>query len=115
MRRRLAIGVTVAAVLAGAALTRSFFQAPRSLQLDETALHEYGGVYQWGPNAFIYLQLWNEVTPTRQLVAFDESGEVRALYATDRDRFFAGPVLLSRTQLNPESSFSAIVPEGSLR
>ncbi len=26
-----------------------------------------------------------------QLVAFDESGELRALYATDPDRFFAGP------------------------
>src|SRR5207302_942089 len=26
-----------------------------------------------------------------QLVAFDESGDVRMLYPTDRDRFFAGP------------------------
>ena len=36
-------------------------------------------------------RLWSELTGTNQLVAFDESGEVRALYPTDRDRFFAGP------------------------
>jgi pimeloyl-ACP methyl ester carboxylesterase len=54
-------------------------------------LREYAGTYQWGPDAFLYLQLWNEFAGTDQLVAFDESGDVRTLYPTDRDRFFAGP------------------------
>jgi hypothetical protein len=47
---------------------------------DEEVLREYAGVYQWGPNAFVYLQMWSEFTGTSQLGAFDESGEVRALY-----------------------------------
>jgi pimeloyl-ACP methyl ester carboxylesterase len=35
--------------------------------------------------------LWQELTGTNQLVAFDEGGEVRVLYPTEHDRFFAGP------------------------
>lgn len=54
-------------------------------------LREYVGAYQWEPNAFIYLQMWNELTGKDQLVAFDESGDVRTLYPTNHDRFFAGP------------------------
>jgi pimeloyl-ACP methyl ester carboxylesterase len=64
-------------------------QAP--VHLDESVLHEYAGVYQWDRDAFVYLQLWSELSGTNQLVAFDESGEVRTLYPSDRDRFFAGP------------------------
>jgi dienelactone hydrolase len=67
------------------------FQLTRVRPLDGRMLREYNGAYQWGPNAFVYLQTWNELTATDQLVAFDESGDVRALYPTDRDRFFAGP------------------------
>jgi pimeloyl-ACP methyl ester carboxylesterase len=59
--------------------------------VDEKILHEYVGTYQWEPNAFVYLQMWSEFTGKNQLVAFDESGEVRTLYPTDDDRFFAGP------------------------
>lgn len=58
------------------------------------SLREYTGVYRWGPDAFVYLQLWNEFTgfdKPSQLVAFDESGDVRTLYPTDRDQFTAGP------------------------
>src|SRR5439155_784226 len=47
--------------------------------------------YQWGRDDFLYLQLWSEFTGKNELVAFDESGEVRTLYPTDRDQFFAGP------------------------
>ena len=68
-------------------------QAPAVRPADEQALREYTGVYRWAPNAFVYLQMWEEGSgfgkPT--LVAFDESGEVRTLYPTDRDQFFAGP------------------------
>ena len=60
-------------------------------QLDESVLREYAGVYQWDRDAFVYLQPWSELSGTNQLVAFDESGEVRTLYPEDRDHFFAGP------------------------
>ena len=66
-------------------------QAPATRTADEKALGEYTGVYQWDHDAFTYLQVWSEFTGTNQLVAFDESGDVRVLYATDRDRFSAGP------------------------
>jgi len=62
--------------------------------VDEKALREYSGVYRWGPNAFVYLQMWNEFsgfTKPSELVAFDESGEIRVLYPTDRDQFVTGP------------------------
>ena len=60
-------------------------------QLDESVLREYAGVYEWDRDAFVYLQPWSELGGTNQLVAFDESGEVRTLYPEDRDHFFAGP------------------------
>jgi len=66
-------------------------QSPVARSVDEDVLREYAGVYQWDANAFSYLQMWNELTGKNQLVAFDESGDVRTLYPTDRDRFFAGP------------------------
>src|SRR5207245_10576921 len=66
-------------------------QSPVARSVDEDVLREYAGVYQWDANAFSYLQMWNEFTGKNQLVAFDESGDVRTLYPTDRDRFFAGP------------------------
>lgn len=53
-------------------------------------LSNYAGVYQWGPNAFVYLQTWAELTGQPQLVAFDEDGEVRALYPAGTDQFTAG-------------------------
>ena len=28
--------------------------------MDEKALREYAGAYRWGPNAFVYLQMWGE-------------------------------------------------------
>src|SRR5262249_854919 len=69
-------------------------QAPAVLPMEEKILRGYAGVYQWGPDAFVYLQMWDEFTGfgnPGQLVAFDESGEIRTLYPTDRDRFFTGP------------------------
>jgi pimeloyl-ACP methyl ester carboxylesterase len=66
-------------------------QAPTVRTVGEDVLREYPGVYQWERDAFLYLQLWGELTGKNQLVAFDESGEVRALYPTGPDQFFAGP------------------------
>ena len=95
MRRPIVIGGAAFAVLLAAVIVRTAFQAPTVRALDERALREYVGVYQWDANAFLYLQLWNEFTGFAnpgQLVAFDESGDVRTLYPTpDDDRFFAGP------------------------
>jgi len=54
-------------------------------------LRELTGTYQWGPNAYLYLQTWNELSGTPQLVAFDESGKVRSLYPQSNGRFVAGP------------------------
>jgi uncharacterized protein len=90
MHWRTAIGATVATALL-VVVARSAVQSPAVRSVEEKVLREYAGVYQWKPNAFVYLQIWNEFTGTNQLGAFDESGEVRALYPTDHDRFFAGP------------------------
>src|SRR6266550_4535209 len=91
MRRRLTmIAPAIAGFLVGALATASSCQ-PRMSAVGEDVLREYVGTYQWGPDAFLYLQLWSELSAKNQLVAFDESGEVRTLYPTDRDRFFTGP------------------------
>jgi pimeloyl-ACP methyl ester carboxylesterase len=93
MRAWRAIGATVATALIGVVSARSVLQTPAVRSVDEKVLREYSGVYQWGPNAFLYLQMWEEFSGfgKPKLVAFDESGEARTLYPTDRDQFFAGP------------------------
>lgn len=73
---------------------RSTLQTPAVRIVEERALREYTGVYRWEPDGFIYLQMWKEFTgfdKPSPLVAFDESGEVRVLYPTGHDQFFAGP------------------------
>jgi pimeloyl-ACP methyl ester carboxylesterase len=84
------IAATLWAVLLGGKSVRSAPQAPTVRAVDERILRGYAGVYQWEPNAFLYIQMWSEFTGKNQLVAFDESGEVRTLYPIDGDRFFAG-------------------------
>jgi pimeloyl-ACP methyl ester carboxylesterase len=68
-------------------------QAPAVSAVDEKLLREYSGVYQWEKDGFVYLQMWDEFSGfgKPQLVSFDESGQVRTLYPTGRDQFFAGP------------------------
>lgn len=68
-------------------------------------LREYVGTYQWETSGFIYLQMWNEFTGTDQLVAVDESGEVRTLYLTDNDNFFAGPSAAVSTAIESSIKF----------
>src|SRR2546427_10396906 len=89
--KRTMIVATIAAVLLGTRIECSMSQTASEHAPDEKVLSEYCGTYRWEPGGFLYLQLWHEFTGTNQLVAFDESGEVRTLYPTDRDRFFAGP------------------------
>ena len=92
-RRGVAIGATIVVALFGGLDAISARQTPIVQPADEKALREYAGVYQWGPNAFVYLQMWEEFRGfgKPRLVAFDESGDVRPLYRTGDDQFFAGP------------------------
>jgi pimeloyl-ACP methyl ester carboxylesterase len=91
--RGVAIPATIVAALFGGLIAISARQTLVVRPVDEKTLREYTGVYQWRPNAFVYLQMWEEFSGfgKPKLVAFDESGEVRTLYPTDRDQFFAGP------------------------
>jgi len=88
---RPAIVTAAATVLLGLDAVVTGCQGPVIRAVDEQALREYVGTYEWTPDRFVYLQLWSELTGKNQLVAFDESGELRALYPTDRDVFFSGP------------------------
>jgi hypothetical protein len=97
MRLWTAIGASVAIGFLRISIACSTAQTPAVRPVDETALREYSGAYQWGTNAFPYLRVWNEFTGTHQLVALDESGEGRTLCQMDRDRFFAGPAAAAPT------------------
>src|SRR3954462_224451 len=92
-RKGVAIGATIVATLFGALDAISGRQSPIVQPADEKALREYTGVYQWDSDAFVYLQMWDEFSGfgKPQLVVFDESGDVRTLYPTDSNQFFAGP------------------------
>ena len=90
MRKWIVVGLIVLAGLSSAHIAPSL-QSPAIREVDEATLREYTGAYQWDRNAFLYLQIWPELTGTNQLVAFDESGELRILYPTAPDRFFTGP------------------------
>jgi pimeloyl-ACP methyl ester carboxylesterase len=65
------------------------FQLLQSVSTDRASLAQYVGAYQWGPEHFVYIQFWDELGKD-QLAAFDESGEMRALYQADESKFFAG-------------------------
>jgi pimeloyl-ACP methyl ester carboxylesterase len=103
-----AIAALIAAAVLATLAVRSALQTPAVASVDEAALREYAGVYQWGPDAFVYLQLWNEFTgfdKPGQLVAFDESAEIRVLYPTGRDQFFTGPGIAIATSVESRIEF----------
>jgi pimeloyl-ACP methyl ester carboxylesterase len=94
MRSSAAIGAVVTIALTAVTNSALTFQTPAPRVMDEKSLHEYSGVYRWGSEAFVYLQLWNEFVgfdKPSQLVSFDESGDIRTLYPADLDQFVAGP------------------------
>ena len=70
--------ITLRAVCAALIITSpvgcSAQQSSAARSLDENALREYAGVYQWSSDSFVYLQPWAELTGKNQLVAFDRSG-----------------------------------------
>ena len=108
MRSWTAIGAIFVTALLEGVSARSALQTPAVRPVDETVLREYAGVYQWKPNAFVYLQMWNEFSgfaKPSQLVAFDESGELRTLYPTDRDHFFTGPGVAVSTSIESRIEF----------
>jgi hypothetical protein len=93
-------------------------QAPTVTAVDEKLLREYTGVYRWQPNAIVYLQMWDEFSgfgKPAQLVAFDETGEVRTLYPTDRDRFFAGPGAAVPTSIESRVEFQRAKGQAEIR
>lgn len=102
---RTVVASTIAVTLLGTVIVRTVRQGPTIVTLDEQKLREYAGVYQWGPDAYLYLQPWAELTPKIELVAFDESGDVRTLYATAGDRFFAGPAAAVATSIESRIEF----------
>src|SRR5262245_2029054 len=88
--------VTAAGVIAFASLAAGpgDRQTPDVRPVDETVLRKYTGVYRWDDNSYLYLQMWDEFSgfgKPKQLVAFDESGDVRVMYPTAADQFFTGP------------------------
>ncbi len=101
------IARTVATFLLAGWIVFSAPQAPTLRAVDLKVLREYVGVYRWEPNAFLYLQMWDEFSGfgDPQLVAFDESGEVRTLYPTGSDQFFAGPGAAVRTSIESRVEF----------
>src|SRR3989442_92962 len=105
MRLWTVTGGTVATALLGAMTALSAPQLPAVRSVDEKILREYAGTYQWEPNAFVYLQMWSEFAGKNQLVAFDESGEVRTLYPTADDRFFTGPGAAVSTAIESRTDF----------
>jgi pimeloyl-ACP methyl ester carboxylesterase len=96
---------------AGVAVCR--VQGPAIQTVEQEVLREYAGVYQWAPDRFVYLQLWNELAGTNQLVAFDESGEVRTLYPTAPDRFFTGPGAAVSSSIESHVAFQRR-PDGAI-
>jgi pimeloyl-ACP methyl ester carboxylesterase len=104
MRTPVGLGATLGSALFGALMAHAALQTPAAPTIDGAVFREYAGVYQWGPNAFVYLQMWDEGKPG-QLVAFDESGEVRTLYPKERDHFVAGPGFAVSTSIESRVEF----------
>lgn len=106
MKVFIVIGAVVV-LLAGGVAMRSGLQRPTVRDLDPSTLREYAGVYQWGPDAFLYLQMWEEFSGFGKpsLVAFDESGDVRMLYPTARDQFFTGPGIATASDIESRVAF----------
>ena len=104
MRARFLIASGTLAVALLALVARSSLQT-MTPALDVAALRVYSGVHQWAPASYLYLQPWNELTGRDELVAFDETGEVRVLYPGERDRLSAGPGAAVQTPVESRIEF----------
>jgi pimeloyl-ACP methyl ester carboxylesterase len=84
----IAAGTLLAAVVA--AVAGRAIQS-RAGAIDESVLRELAGTYQWESGSYLDLEIWSELSGTNQLVALEETGEIRTLYPSEPDRFVAGP------------------------
>jgi alpha/beta superfamily hydrolase len=85
---RMVCGLTV--LFAAITQTACPQQTPRPASSPE-GQRQYQGAYRWDDDAnFVYLQPWEELTGQNLLTAFDELGDVRALYPLGADSFSAG-------------------------
>ena len=95
-------------LLLSLAATSLELQREAAQHADEQVLRVYTGAYRWGPDSWVYLQLWDEFSgfgKPRQLVSFDESGEVRVLYPGGKDQFTAGPGIAVATPVQSRIAF----------
>ena len=100
----------MAVVLTGAVAVWATVQAPQVPAVDEKALSEFTGTYEWARDSFVDLQMWDELAGTRQLVAVDETE--RSARSTRTARIASLPALAqpSRHPSNRASSFNAMRP-----
>jgi hypothetical protein len=99
----------VAATILVATATLCFAAQPPTIKsLDQASLREYAGAYAWGTNAFLYLQLWSELSGTPQLVAFDESGEFSPSTPEITTVSLRAPAPPSQLHSNPWSNLRGI-------
>ncbi|MEO5923951.1 MAG: alpha/beta hydrolase [Bryobacteraceae bacterium] len=80
------------------------FQLTRNFRLNRRELQEYTGVYQTDENRTIFVDLWDGLG-SDELVTISQAGEVRTIYSTDRDKFFAGPTVALPTSVESRISF----------
>jgi dienelactone hydrolase len=99
------LAAATAVVLFGAVAVWATKQPPQVPAVDEHALREFTGTYEWARGSFIDLQMWDELGGTRQLVAIDDTGEIRTLYPDGPDRFFAGPGAALQTPVESRVAF----------
>src|SRR5690242_2379401 len=88
---RAALKRTFSAAVLSVLVAVSLSQVRQPPSSGDESLRKYVGIYQWGPDHFIYLQMWSEFTGKNDLVAFDESGEVRTLFPAEGGGFVTGP------------------------
>jgi pimeloyl-ACP methyl ester carboxylesterase len=74
--------------------------------VDDQSLRKYVGTYAWGPDHFVYVQMWSEFTGKNDLVAFDESGDVRTLFPAEDGRFVTGPGAAVPDQVESQVDFN---------
>lgn len=88
---RAALRRTFSAAVLSALVAVSLSQVTQPSSSGDQSLRKYVGTYQWGPDRFVYLQMWSEFRGKNDLVAFDESGEVHTLFPAGDGRFVTGP------------------------
>jgi len=71
---------------------------------EQPLLAAYTGIYQWSDGHFLYIQFWPELGPN-QLCFFDETGSVRALFSSGKDKFTLGIGLAVPKPVEAELSF----------